>query len=122
MIKFLSFLNLSPELCRAQTYDGASNMAGHLNGCSALFKAKFPRATYYHCASHELNLALSKTARVAEISCMLSTLTSIGLFFKYSPKRQRYLEESITEYNKELKELGRKEIHKTKIKTMCQTR
>ena len=78
ILKFLKNFNLSPELCRAQTYDGASNMAGHLNG----FKAKFPRATYYHCASHELNLALSKTARVAEISCMLSTLTSIGLFFQ----------------------------------------
>ena len=46
----------------------------------------------------------------------------MAFFFKYSPKRQRYLEESITEYNTELRELGRKEIHKSKIKTMCQTR
>ena len=53
---------------------------------------------------------------------MLSTLTSLGIFFRYSPKRQRQLEESISQYNKVLKEQGKKEIHKTKIKTMCQTR
>ena len=50
IIHFLISNNLSPELCRAQTYDGAGNMAGHLNGCSALFKRKYPKATYYHCA------------------------------------------------------------------------
>jgi len=89
IIGFLKKFNISPELCRAQTYDGAGNMAGHLNGCSALFKRKFPRATYYHCASHDLNLALSKTARITEVNCMLSTLVTIGIFFKYSPKRQK---------------------------------
>ena len=52
-------MNLQPELCRAQTYDGAGNMAGHRNGCAAHFKRDYPRATYYHCASHQLNLALS---------------------------------------------------------------
>ena len=50
-------------------------------GCSALFRKKVPKATFYHCASHELNLALSKTAKAPEIKCMLSTLTSLGIFF-----------------------------------------
>ena len=56
------------------------------NGCSALFRKKVPKATFYHCASHELNLALSKTAKAPEIKCMLCTLTSLGIFFQYSPK------------------------------------
>ena len=86
IISFLNNVNLSSSLCRAQTYDGAGNMAGHLNGCSALFRKKVPKATYYHCASHELNLALSKTAKVPEIKCMFSTLTSLDIFFRYSPK------------------------------------
>ena len=59
---------------------------------------------------------------VPEIKCMLSTLISLGIFFRYSPKRQRQLEESIIQYNQVLKEQSKKEIHKTKIKTMCQTR
>ena len=67
-------------------------MAGRINGCAANFLMLVPQATYYHCASHQLNLAISKTAKVNEIQIMLSTLTSIGLFFKYSPKRQRHLE------------------------------
>ena len=97
-------------------------MAGHLNGCSALFRKQVPKATYYHCASLELNLALSKTAKVPEIKCMLSTLTSLSIFFKYSPKLQWQLEESIIQFSQVLKEQGKKEIHKTKLKTMCQTR
>lgn len=53
---------------------------------------------------------------------MLSTLSCLGLFFKNSPKRQNCLERSIAEYNNTLKQEGKKEINKTKIKTMCQTR
>ena len=73
ILQFLSHVNIQPELCRAQTYDGAGNMAGHLNGCSAHFKKDYPKATYYHCASHQLNLALAKTSKVTEIKCMMST-------------------------------------------------
>ena len=57
IISFLNNVNLSHSFfCRAQTYDEAGNMAGHLNGCSDLFRKKVPKATYYHCASHDLNL------------------------------------------------------------------
>ena len=81
-----------------------------------------PQATYYHCASHQLNLAISKTAEVNEIQIMLSTLTSVGIFFKYSPKRQR-LEKSINEYNESLDPAeSTTPITKTKLKIMCQTR
>ena len=86
-------------------------MAGLLNGCSALCKKKVPKATYYHCASHELNLALSKTAKIPEIKCMLSMFTFLCIFFKYSPKRQWQLEESIMQLNQVLKEQGKNEIH-----------
>ena len=53
IISFLNNVNLSPSLCRAQTYDRAGNMAGHLEGCSVLFRKKVPKATYHHCASHQ---------------------------------------------------------------------
>lgn len=39
-------LNLQPELCRAQTYDGDGDMymAGILSGCSAYFLKEVPQA------------------------------------------------------------------------------
>lgn len=114
-------VDIELSLCRAQTYDGAGNMAGRIKGCSAHFLKIVPEATYYHCVSHQLNLAISKTAKVNEIQVMLSTLTSVGLFFKYSPKRQRKFEQSIDTYNESLVSGGRA-ITKTKLKTMCQTR
>ena len=124
IIQALRKFNLQPELCRAQTYDGAGSMAGRLNGCAARFQREIPEAVYYHCASHQLNLTLSKTSNIKEIQLMLNALTSVGLFFKYSPKCQRQLEKSIDEYNTTLKDADetRLAVKKTKLKTMCQTR
>lgn len=55
--------------CRGQAYDGASSMAGALNGCAAIIRNEYPLAVYQHCRSHALNLAIMKTATsVTEIS------------------------------------------------------
>ncbi len=63
---------------------------------------------------------LSKTALISEVRVMLGTLLSVGLFFKYSPKRQRQLEKSIEMVNESAG--GSVKVTKTKVKTMCQTR
>ena len=78
-------LGLDPTMCRAQTYDGAGNMAGCQNGCAKRFQEVSSRALYFHCASHELNLALSHASKVADIYHMVCTLKSVGILFKYSP-------------------------------------
>lgn len=62
IVDTLREVNLQPELSRAQTYDGAGNRAGRISGCAVHFLKIVPQATYYHCASHQLNLAISKTA------------------------------------------------------------
>ena len=95
IVQALINLALDPKMCRAQTYDGPVNMAGCQNGCAKRFQNVSPRALYFHCASHELNLALSHASKVAEIYNMVCTLKSVGIFFKYSPKRQRELEKCI---------------------------
>lgn len=81
ILKVIRSHGLQPNLCRAQMYDGAGNMAGQLRGCASRFLKEVPQATYYHCASHQLNLAISKTTKVNEIQSMLSVLTSVGLFY-----------------------------------------
>ncbi|XP_078679498.1 52 kDa repressor of the inhibitor of the protein kinase-like [Branchiostoma floridae x Branchiostoma belcheri] len=116
-------VSLDPANCRAQCFDGAGNMAGVRNGCAANFKrTAAPRAPYFHCASHDLNLALCKACKVQDIQCMLETLKTVGLFFKYSPKRQRELERAIDRGNEERVAAGLKPWKKTKIKPMCETR
>ena len=88
----LKGVGLDPKNCRVQAYDGTGSMSGRLNGCQAKLAEVVPEAQYCHCASHQLNLALTKACSVKAIQCMLSDLQALGIFFKYSPKRQRCLE------------------------------
>ena len=97
-------------------------MSGHLNGCQAKFREVVPKALYFHCSSHKLNMVLSKTSSVSSIHCMLSDLKSGGIFFKYSPKRQRYLERSVELLNSKRTATHEPLISKLKLKLLCETR
>ena len=48
------------------------------------FQEVTPRAPYFHCASHSLNLALSKASSVTEANGMLAVIKSTGLLFNGS--------------------------------------
>ena len=58
---------LDPKRCRAQTCDGVGSMSGHLNGCQAKLRQVVPEARYFHCSSHQLNLALTKACAVKSV-------------------------------------------------------
>ena len=118
----LKQLSLDETRCRAQAYDGAGAMSGHLNGCQKNFRDHVPRAQYYHCCSHQLNLALTKSCNVSEVHCMLFDLKAVGLFFKYSPKRQRTLEQNVEQENTKRTSAGEKPIRAQKLKLLCETR
>ena len=79
-------------------------MSGKVKGAAAFFCSKTgnDKAVYFSCTSHEHNLYLSKASKVPQIYNMISTMQALGIFFKYSPKRQRKLEASIADVtNKE---------------------
>ena len=117
----LSGLNLDLQNTVSQTYDGATNFSGQIKGCAALFQQTVPHATYFHCSNHDLNLALCHTCKdIPEIRNMLSCVTEVGLFFKYSPKRSHVLEATLLEYNM-MKNVD-KRINTAKIKLFCATR
>ena len=118
----LKELGLDVSNCRGQGYDGAGAMSGEFNGCQALFQEFAPFAKYYHCANHQLNLALSRSSSVREIHCMLCDLKALGVFFKFSPKRQKALEEAIKSINAERRSVKRLEITQHKFKLLCETR
>ena len=79
--------------CRAQTYYGAANMAGKQQGAANQLKLKTSNenATYFHCASHELNLALSKSSIVPDIHNMVCLLQTLTKFMVDSPKLEQEL-------------------------------
>ncbi|CAG2241984.1 unnamed protein product [Mytilus edulis] len=115
-------LGLSMKNCRSQSYDGAGNMSGKYNGCAARIKRLYPRAEYYYCMNHDLNLAVSKSCKVPEMQIMIESTKQLGIFFKYSPKRQNTLETSLTAVNNQRQQDGCTLIKCYKLKTLCETR
>lgn len=121
---FTKELGIDLSACRAQANDGAGNIAGRLRGCQALFQDTYPLAGYYHCASHQLNLAITKSSTLMEVQLAHETIKSVGLFFEYSPKRQRQLEAAIKDENSRRTEADGQDsaIPLKKIGVLCDTR
>ena len=63
----LKRIGLDPNNCRAQAYDGAGSVSGYLNGYKSKFSEQVPAPRYYHCASHQLNLALTKACSLQSV-------------------------------------------------------
>ena len=92
-------------------------MSGKSKRAAAVFRSKTGNesAVYFRCASHELNLCLSKASKAPQVFNMVSTMQTLGVFFfKYSPKCQRKLEEAVAEADTE-------GCLKKKIKPLCET-
>ena len=104
IINALNNVGLNPQMCHAQTCDGAGNTTGKEKGDAAKFCSETgnKKAVYFHCTSHELNLSLFKASKILQIINMVSTMEILGTFLKYSPKHQRKLEQSNTEIVTEL--------------------
>ena len=58
---------MSLSSCRGQAYDGAANMAGHLNGVAAKILAEEPKAIFVHCLAHSVNLCLQECKRQSKV-------------------------------------------------------
>ena len=77
-------MNLKMSMCRAQCYDGASNM----KKAAADIKRLESRALYLHCYGHSLNLAVSDTLKgIKPMSHALDNAQEICKLLKYSPRR-----------------------------------
>ncbi|XP_069482144.1 zinc finger MYM-type protein 1-like [Ambystoma mexicanum] len=58
---------LSLAMLRAQTYDGAANMAGKYHGAQAIIRQQQPLALYVHCGAHCTNLVIQAAAQQCSI-------------------------------------------------------
>ena len=106
--------NLDIKNCRGQGYDGASNMSSSRRGTQALIREKSPKAVYTHCRAHCLNLTIVYSCDQPLIRNMLGTFNEVCNFFKYSPKRNKFL---LVVIEKETPEAS-----KTTLLSLCRTR
>ena len=84
--------NLSLEVLRGQTYDGASNMLGKKTGVATRIKELQPKALDTHCHGHSLNLAVKgMTNECKLLNDTKGTVGEICILVKYSPKRDNML-------------------------------
>ena len=88
-------------------------MAGKYEGVAAQIQQKYPKAKYFHCAAHALNLCVVSASNVQAIRNMHGTMQEICLFFNLSPKQQAELEKNITEKG---------ESRRKKLVNLCKTR
>jgi hypothetical protein len=88
VLSFMADFGLSVQKIRGQSYDGAANMSGRLNGLQALILKENSCAYYIHCFNHQLQLALVDAAS-ENSSCwqFYSYLQAIVNLIKASTKR-----------------------------------
>ena len=119
--KFLEALNnlgLPLDEMRAQGYDGASVMSGHVNGVQARIKQQNRKAVYIHCRAHVLNLCIVHSPKLPLIRNIMDTVQEIALAFKFSAKRVLAFEEQLMNNAAVREEMGRQ----SKLKVLCETR
>jgi hypothetical protein len=82
---------LDMSKCVGQGYDGCSTMAGKISGVQQRIAEMFPKALFYHCASHALNLVVNDLNGVAAIRNACGTIKSIIAYIRDSSKRRKRL-------------------------------
>ena len=94
LLSILQPLQLDKKECVGQSYDGASVMSGCSGGVQALMKkAGYINATYYHCASHKLNLVLGQASTVSpDIKSFFVILDMMYSFFTGVKRHSRFME------------------------------
>jgi hypothetical protein len=94
----LEQLQIPLHLCRGVNFDGASNMSGRLNGLQARICRLVPKAIYFHCAAHRLNLVVVSACHcVREAVNFFGIVQSVYNFIACAPTRQALYEEAWAE-------------------------
>lgn len=118
IIDFLAELNLNIQNLRAQCYGGAANMSGKYNGVQARILQVASEASYFHCKTHSLNLALIHSSKDMCIRNMVSTVQDVAFCFDYSAKRLKTFFNELAKNDDVQDQMDRR----TKLRTLCETR
>lgn len=81
LLEALDSAGVNIDKMRGQGYDGTGNMSGLFNGVQARIKERVPTASYVHCKSHQLNLAIVHSSNIPSVRTMMGTVQDIGFAF-----------------------------------------
>ena len=95
ILKILQDIGLDFNFCRGQTYDNAATMSGHISGLQKRLLDINPKATFFNCDNHSLNLAALHSSQVdPTIVTFFGTVQELFNFFAHSPQRWAKLKEA----------------------------
>ena len=106
--------NIDVAFARGQAYDSVSAMSSEARVVQGRIRRIAPMALYTHCNSHVLNLSVAAAFRLTSVRNMIGTLNDTFLFFHFSPKRQRFVEQVL--------EMCGSTFRKEKLKGLSKTR
>ena len=98
---------------RAQGYDGASVMSGHVSGVQTQILQVYPNDVYVHCRPHVLNLCI---VHASKPPLAYHAISYVGL--TSSAKRLLVFKEQLVDNPVAREEMGRR----SKLKVLCETR
>ena len=81
--------------CKGQAYDTTASMSSPSAGVQAYIKKAAPDADYQGCCLHSLNLVICTLCKIPAVQNMFDSCQQAYLYFRNSPKRQRFLEHII---------------------------
>ena len=94
LLKAVTDLGLSMDMCYGQSYDGANTMSGEISGLQKRVREIAPHAIFTHCCAHNLNLILiDAVSSNIQTQLFFGTLESIYTFFSGSLPRLSILKE-----------------------------
>jgi hypothetical protein len=114
ILKELKSVGVDTKYMIGQGYDGASCMSGYISGVQACIRKTCPSAIYVHCASHCLNLTLSKSCEVPSIRNCQGVVNEVAVFFNRSAKRNDILKKAILNADVE--------SNRQQLRNLCETR
>src|SRR5580704_11362967 len=63
-------------------------MAERIGGVQKLIRDQYPKALFFHCASHRMNLVVNDLNDLVEVRNTIGTVKDIITFFRESPLRR----------------------------------
>lgn len=89
ILKFLKDAGLILSNLVGQGYDGCSTMAGRGAEVNRIIQKELPKALFFHCASHKLNLVINDLNEVSEICNTIGIIKQTINFFRESVLRRK---------------------------------
>nr|XP_009788698.1 PREDICTED: zinc finger MYM-type protein 1-like [Nicotiana sylvestris]XP_016481049.1 PREDICTED: zinc finger MYM-type protein 1-like [Nicotiana tabacum] len=99
--------SINPSKIRGQSYDGASNMQGKMNGLKSLILQENPSTYSVHCSAYQLQLTFVVVAKKhKEVETFFAIITNVLNVIGFSFKRRDQLRDHQTKLLEQLLESG----------------